>query len=121
VAALRRWATWSELAVVGHKEVPGNQTSCPGAHLAALLPSLNAAPLSTLLRAEADRRQVLQLNPNASLQQRMVADGYVPTSPEFELDNAGTVYVAQRAERLDSGHVRVYYVQRGRWGEVRWC
>ncbi len=121
VAALRRWATWSELAVVGHKEVPGNQTSCPGAHLAALLPSLNAAPLSTLLRAEADRRQVLQLNPNASLQQRMVADGYVPTSPEFELDNAGTVYVAQRAERLDTGHVRVYYVQRGQWSEVHWC
>jgi hypothetical protein len=57
------------------------------------------------LLAEAARRQVIQFNPSAALQQRIFAAGFVPNSPEFEIDEC----IAQRAEHLDTGEVRVYF------------
>lgn len=74
--------------------------------------------LQQALLKEAAKRQVIQFNPNAGLQQRIFAAGFVPNSPEFEVDHAGVRYVAQRAEHLGTGEVRVYYVKAGDWGNV---
>ena len=119
VAVVERWRGWT-LPVVGHGSVPGNNTDCPGQHLRALLPALNAPPtLPALILAAADAAQVIQFNPNASLQRRIFADGFVPNSPEFELEHGNVRYIAQRAEHLASGEVRAYYVPRGDWGNVQ--
>ena len=77
-----------------------------------------AATLQATLLAEAARRQVIQFNPDASLQKRIFADGFVPNSAEFEIEFSNARYVAQRAENLASGEVRVYYVRSGDWGNV---
>ncbi len=77
-----------------------------------------AATLGETLLAEAARKQVIEFNPDASLQKRIFADGFVPNSPEFEVDFNGVRYVAQRAEHLGSGQVRVYYVRSGDWNNV---
>jgi hypothetical protein len=74
--------------------------------------------LQQALMEEAAKRQVIQFNPTAALQQRIFAAGFVPNSPEFEVEYAGVRYVAQRAERLDTGEVRVYYVRSGDWSNV---
>ncbi len=81
-------------------------------------PSPTPAALQEALLAEANRRQAIQFNPNASLQKRIFADGFVPNSPEFEMSFGGVAYVAQRAENLASGEVRVYYVRSGDWNNV---
>jgi hypothetical protein len=76
------------------------------------------ATLQATLLAEAARRQVIQFNPDASLQKRIFADGFVPNSSEFEIEFGNARYVAQRAENLASGEVRVYYARSGDWGNV---
>lgn len=81
-------------------------------------PKPPAATLQQTLLAEAARRQVIQFNPDAGLQKRIFADGFVPNSPEFEVEFGAARYVAQRAEHLGSGEVRVYYVRSGDWGNV---
>ncbi|NJN84093.1 MAG: hypothetical protein HC802_18675 [Caldilineaceae bacterium] len=62
---------------------------------------------------------MIQFNPDAALQKRIFADGFVPNSAEFTIEVAGVAYVAQRAEQLGSGEVRVYYVAVGDWANVR--
>ncbi|MCA9870152.1 MAG: hypothetical protein KC487_07205 [Anaerolineae bacterium] len=74
--------------------------------------------LEQALLAEAQRRQVIEFNPNAALQKQIFAAGFVPNSPEFELSHEGIAYVAQRAENLETGEVRVYYVPVGDWGNI---
>lgn len=78
------------------------------------MPTLNDA-----LFAEAAARQRIRLNPTAAIQRAIMREGYVPTSDEFDVDHGGTGYVAQRAERLDSGEVRVFYCAKGAWADVR--
>ena len=68
----------------------------------------HAAPVGTFkqrLIAEAARLQVIQFNPGAALQKRTFSDGFVPNSGEFEFEGN----IAQRAEHLGSGEVRVYH------------
>lgn len=65
--------------------------------------------LEEILLAEGERHQVIQLNPAASLQGCIFADGFVPNSPEFPVVKDGISYVAQRAEKLFDGQVRIYY------------
>ena len=74
--------------------------------------------LEQALLAEAQRRQVIEFNPNAALQKQIFAAGFVPNSPEFELSHEGIAYVAQRTENLETGEVRVYYVPVGDWGNI---
>ena len=84
-------------------------------------PDPDPAPTATLaqaLLAEADRRQVLQFNPDAALQKHVFADGFVPNSPEFDLTFDGVKYIGQRAENLRTGEVRVYHVRVGDWDAV---
>lgn len=79
------------------------------------------APTGTLdevLVDEGQRRQAIQFNPNAALQKRIFADDFVPNSPEFEMEYGGVGYVAQRAEHLKTGVVRIYYCTRGAWDQV---
>ncbi|MEZ4770898.1 MAG: hypothetical protein R2844_21080 [Caldilineales bacterium] len=85
------------------------------------VPTPDPEPAETLeqaLLAEAQRRQVIEFNPNAALQKQIFAAGFVPNSPEFELSHQGIAYVAQRAENLQTGEVRVYYVPVGDWGNI---
>lgn len=63
--------------------------------------------------------QVIQFNPSAAIQKVIFADGFVPNSPEFDVAFGETRYVAQRAEHLSSGEVRIYYCAVGDYGNVR--
>lgn len=121
VAVVRRWATWAPaMPIVAHGDVPGNDTTCPGQYLRAILPALNTPPtLHEAILSEAERQQVMQFNPNAALQKRIFADGFVPNSPEFDVEFGNARYVAQRAENLASGEVRVYYVRSGDWSNMQ--
>lgn len=75
--------------------------------------------LRASLVAAGRANQRMQFNPNAAIQKRIVADGFVPNSQEFSLDVGGRRYVGQQAEHLRTGEVRVYYVQEGLWDEVQ--
>lgn len=75
--------------------------------------------LNDALHGEAQRNQKIQFNPQAALQSRIFADGFVPNSPEFDLTFDDVDYRAQRAEHLGSGVVRAYYAVVGQWGDVR--
>lgn len=76
--------------------------------------------ISEELLAEAKVHQSLELNPEASLQNKILVDRFVPNSPEFSVLHETTAYVAQRAENLSTGVVRVYFVPEGRWDEIRY-
>lgn len=69
----------------------------------------SAASLRDTLLSAGDAHQILQFNTGAALQKRMFADGLVPNSAEFQFTLDGSAYVAQRAEHLLTGEVRVYY------------
>jgi murein DD-endopeptidase MepM/ murein hydrolase activator NlpD len=69
------------------------------------------ATINDALIAAADAHQVLHLNKDAALQKHIFADGLVPNSPEFPFTFAAVNYVAQRAENIKTGEVRVYYAQ----------
>jgi hypothetical protein len=73
------------------------------------------------LLAAAVQAQVIQFNPDAALQKRIFNDGFVPNSPEFDVEAAGARYVGQRAEHLGTGEVRVYYVKVGEWDKVAYA
>jgi hypothetical protein len=83
----------------------------------ASIAAAEATLFTTLLqRAEAEQR--IQFNPDAALQRRIFAAGFVPNSGEFSIPFGSVTYIAQRAEHLESGEVRVYYVQAGLWDAV---
>lgn len=126
VAVIQQWAQQSvgrRLKLMGHKEVPGQATACPGrnllteVHRLAALPdaAAPAAPNAAALLAASGAQQTLPLNRQAALLRRIAADGFLPTSPEFGFET----WIAQRAERLSDGRPRVYYVKPGDWGRVR--
>jgi hypothetical protein len=73
------------------------------------------------LLAEAEARQLLPLNRDAALQKQIFADGLVPNSAEFEFRFENVSYVAQRAEHLLTGEVRVYYAPVTNFGDVRYA
>lgn len=112
------------LPIDGHGalSLPGHGTACPGrlAPLARAIRPTSGAVDEAGLRAAGAAAQVLQLNPDAALQRRILADGFIATSPEFDWRDPSGDYVAQRAEHQGTGEVRVYHVVRGRWAEVGW-
>lgn len=131
VALIQRWSMQTlgrPLKVLGHREVPGQATACPGSHLLPLVHQLAAggappapAPVPVVntaaLLTEADRLQTVRLNPASALQRAIALAGFVPTSDEFKSQGL----VAQRAERLTDGAVRVYYVRPGDWASVHFA
>jgi hypothetical protein len=76
--------------------------------------------LQDLLVQEGKRAQVLQFNRDAALQKRIFADGFVPNSTEFTINQGSVQYIGQQAEHLASGERRVYYVPVGDWGNVQY-
>lgn len=81
-------------------------------------PEPEFSTLQAQLRAAGQQYQVIQFNPDAALQKRIFADGFVPNSGEFIQKRDGIQYVCQRAEHLGTGEVRVYYVRHGDWANV---
>jgi hypothetical protein len=70
------------------------------------------------LQQTAQREQVIQFNKDAALQKAIFAAGFVPNSPEYSLEFGGASYIAQRAEHLATGEVRVYNCPVGRYDQV---
>lgn len=70
------------------------------------------SPLRDLLIEQADARQIVFFNRDAALQKQIFVDGLVPNSGEFNLALENVMYVAQRAEHLLTGEVRVYYARK---------
>lgn len=87
VAVARRWATWRQsLPVLGHGEVPGNETDCPGANLKALLPALNEEDdLDTVIWQVAKANQVVRPNPTSAIEIMMREQGYTPIGNEIDV------------------------------------
>lgn len=81
-------------------------------------PTPDYPDLETALQELAQKHQAIQFNPDAALQKHIFADGFVPNSPEFEVQFGGKTYIAQRAEHLKTGEVRVYYAEKGKWDQV---
>jgi N-acetyl-anhydromuramyl-L-alanine amidase AmpD len=105
--------------VLGHREIDPDRRQDPiGVDMDQLRATVDKALLRDLLLAQAEACQVIQFNPNAALQRRIFADGFVPNSPEFDAQVSGVQYRAQRAEHLGTGKVRVYYARVGDWGNV---
>lgn len=91
---LRRWATWVDwLPVVAHGDVPGNETDCPGAHLADLLPVLNKRGddmihdmrLRRAIWDAAQGGQVVAVNPDSAIARVMAAQGYYAIGNERDV------------------------------------
>lgn len=79
------------------------------------------APVSlrdTLL-AQGDAHLLLPFNRDAAIQKQIFADGLVPNSTEFNATVENVTYVAQRAEHLLTGQVRVYYAPTTNFGDIR--
>ena len=112
VGAIHPWESFEHLGGIVNRletfQVDNGDTPVPG------------DPHADKLLAAAAQAQVLQFNPQAALQKRIFADGFLPNSPEFEIDLSGVRHVAQRAEHLGTGKVRVYYVPKGDWSRVRY-
>ncbi|MCS7039123.1 MAG: hypothetical protein RMN24_07175 [Anaerolineae bacterium] len=72
------------------------------------------------LRKAAGDVPFVRINREAALFRAILADGFLPTSNEFDLTHAGMTYVVQRAESGSTGEVRLYYAPRGQWQPVRW-
>ena len=106
--------------VLGHREVDPSRKNDP---VGVDMDEFRAAVADSLLRdallAAGEENQVMQFNPDAALQQAIFADGFVPNSGEFELPFDSDTYLAQRAEHLETGDVRVYYVKKPEWDNVQ--
>ncbi len=80
--------------------------------------SVPAAAVAVTLLDAGDAHQTLKFNTGASLQKRMLADGLVPNSAEFQVTVDDATYVGQRGEHLLTGEVRVYYAPTTDFGNV---
>jgi len=106
--------------VLGHREIDPSRRQDPvGVDMDELRAAVDKVLPESVLLAEGEVHQVIQFNPNAALQQCIFADGFVPNSPEFEVQIGGIQYLGQRAEHLGTGKVRVYYAEVPHWDDVR--
>lgn len=91
VAVIREWATWApQIDVMAHGDVPGNETSCPGQNLIALIPSLNAPPpddgsLSGAIWSAAKAGQTVRPNKDSAIERLMREQGYGPIGNETDV------------------------------------
>ena len=118
IAACQRFGLDAR-SVLAHREIdPINRSDPVGVDMDKFRAEVAQALLTAQLLAEGEKHQAIQFNPKAALQSRIFADGFVPNSPEFDLEYGGVAYRAQRAEELKEGVVRVYYAQVGDWAHV---
>lgn len=119
---VRAWATWSTnpLPVMGHKDVPGNATSCPGDKLVTTLPWLNS-PDSTdsLIWAVAKAGQTISPNPASAIEIAMRQAGYTPIGNETDVRSGSTwLGVAQLGYRPADGAESAFFATNlngGQW------
>lgn len=78
------------------------------------------ATLDEALIGTCEAAQLIQFNPAAALQKAIFAAGFVPDSPEVDVQYGGISYRAQRAENLETGGVRAYYCRLDDWENVRY-
>ena len=64
--------------------------------------------------------QLIYFNPDATIQRKIIEDGFVPNSGEFEMEYNQSRFVGQQAQNLDTGETRVYFVKRNQWHQVQW-
>lgn len=64
--------------------------------------------------------QLIYFNPDATIQRKIIEDGFVPNSGEFEMEFNQSRFVAQLAQNLKNGALRVYFVKRNFWHQVQW-
>jgi N-acetyl-anhydromuramyl-L-alanine amidase AmpD len=118
-AACRRFGLDSS-HVLGHREIDPTHCQDPvGIDMDKLRAEIEKALLKSVFLAEAEAHQMIRFDPRAALQRRIFADGFVPNSPEFDVQINGVRYRVQRAEHLKTGKVRVYYAQVSDWSNVR--
>lgn len=87
--------------------------------------TMSIVAFEPLLKEKGDAHQVLQLNPEAALQQAMFNNDYAPNSPEFEFEHTNDfgltqIWVAQRSENLWDGDVRYFCAVKGQWDNIFW-
>lgn len=116
VSVIRRWATWQAwLPVVGHGDVPGNETTCPGRYLKEVIPALNERivddeALSTEIWRVAKHNQVLSPNPHSAIEIMMREQGYTPIGNETNVLLGGVWQgVAQLGYYPESGGEVAFY------------
>lgn len=91
VEVIRRWATWREwLPVVGHGDVPGNETTCPGRYLNEMIPTLNERKiddqgLAAAIWQAAKGAQVIAPNPGSAIEMLMSEQGYQRIGNEVDV------------------------------------
>lgn len=138
-AVVQRWAAGAvgrRLTVLGHKEVPGQSTACPGRNLLPLVhqlaagggapapaPAPSGPPAGDLAAVQAEVRRVhaaqgVTLNPNAALQRAIRARGWTPTTRETRVVVGGRAYIAQRGEALGGGEAAIFLCREGDWGTI---
>lgn len=64
--------------------------------------------------------QLIYFNPEATIQRKIIEDGFVPNSGEFEMEFNNARFVGQQAQHLQTGALRVYFVKRNQWHRVQW-
>jgi hypothetical protein len=113
VLVVRRWATWTAtpLPIVGHQDVPGNQTSCPGNKLAVALPWLNSPDNSgPLIWSVAKSAQTISPNPASAIEVAMRGAGYTPIGNEADVRMGSTwMGVAQLGYRPTDGREVAFF------------
>lgn len=118
--------------ILGHGQVEGQATACPGPAVLAVLPTLRdgladappaprAPVLRDALRDGVAGRWLLDINPNAGLQRAIRADHFTVATDEWPATVGGVDYVCQGALGVERGKLvrRVYAVERGVWDAIR--
>lgn len=64
------------------------------------------------------QQTLVHLNAKAALQRRMFAEGFFPSTNEFDVEVDGIQYRGQRADNPHTGQARVYFAKVGDWDNV---
>lgn len=82
---------WPAIPVVGHGEVPGNQTDCPGTGLSAAIPWLTTVTpglpdeVARAAWTVAKSGQLIAPNPDSAIDREMAQQGYAPIGNECDV------------------------------------
>lgn len=109
----------------GDVEVVNNRYAIAGSDvLEAIFYTLLEAPSDEWKQEiwdESVERQPISLNPEASLQAAMFADGFTPVQSEFwYTPSDGVQRACQAGENVATGERRVYYAVVPNWNDVQW-
>lgn len=77
------------------------------------------ASLTASVQGEAERNDVLRVNPDAALCKAGAAAGLWPTSNEYTWTYAGVNYTGQRFRNPKTDGVTAFYCPTGQWADIR--